>query len=61
MGFVIEAGGRGSALEILDARNIEAAPVASIRLPHRVPPGIHGAWLQAQAGTAIGSDAGKGT
>lgn len=45
IGLVIEADGRSTALEILDARDIEAPPVAIVRIPHRVPPGIHGAWL----------------
>ncbi len=45
MGFVIDADGQSTALEMLDARHVEAAPIASIRIPHRVPPGIHGAWL----------------
>lgn len=47
VGFVIEADGRSTALEILDARDVEQAPVATVRLPHRIPPGIHGAWLPA--------------
>ena len=46
IGLVIEAH-EGTALEILEARDLAAAPVASVRLPHRVPPGIHGAWLPA--------------
>ena len=45
LGLVIEADGASTALEILDARNIAASPVATIRIPHCVPPGIHGAWL----------------
>jgi carotenoid cleavage dioxygenase len=45
MGFVNEADGASTALEILQAQDISAPPVASIRLPHRIPPGIHGAWL----------------
>jgi carotenoid cleavage dioxygenase len=45
IGLVIDAGGTSTALEILDARDIEQPPVATIRLPHRVPPGIHGTWL----------------
>ncbi|WP_419826131.1 carotenoid oxygenase family protein [Sphingomonas sp.] len=49
LGLVIEADGRGTALEILDARDFEAPPIAVVRLPHRVPPGIHGAWLPARA------------
>ena len=45
LGLVINADATSSALEILDAREFEQPPVASIRLPHRIPPGIHGAWL----------------
>ena len=45
MGLVIDADQRTTALEIIDARAFDRAPVAVIRLPHRVPPGIHGAWL----------------
>lgn len=45
MGLVIDADRRSTALEILDAQDFEAPPVASIRIPHLVPPGIHGAWL----------------
>ena len=45
IGLVIEADGQTTALEILDARQIEDAPVATVRIPHRIPPGIHGAWL----------------
>ncbi|MBV7483162.1 carotenoid oxygenase family protein [Bordetella sp. BOR01] len=30
---------------ILDARDIAAEPVASIRLPRRVPAGLHGNWM----------------
>ena len=48
MGFVTEADGAGTALEILDARDIAAPPMATIRLPHRIPPGIHGAWSPTQ-------------
>ena len=47
MGLVIEADGRSTSLEILDAQAFEAPPIATIRIPHRVPPGIHGAWLPA--------------
>jgi carotenoid cleavage dioxygenase len=47
MGFVTNADGESTALEILDAQDMAAPPVATIRLPHRVPPGIHGAWLPA--------------
>ena len=49
MGFVIDVEQMGTALEIIDAREIEQTPVATIRLPHRVPPGIHGTWLPARS------------
>jgi carotenoid cleavage dioxygenase-like enzyme len=38
-----------SELMILDARNINAEPVARIPLPHRVPYGFHGNWVPAVA------------
>lgn len=47
IGLVIEADGMSSALEIFDARDIATSPVATVRIPHRVPPGIHGAWIPA--------------
>ncbi|MFJ2200653.1 carotenoid oxygenase family protein [Streptomyces violaceusniger] len=34
-----------SELIVLDARDITAAPVATVELPHRVPAGIHGSWI----------------
>lgn len=30
---------------ILDSRNIENDPIATVRLPRRIPAGFHGAWL----------------
>lgn len=51
IGFVIEADGRSTALEVLDARAFSSPPVATVRIPHRIPPGIHGAWLQTDAGS----------
>ncbi|MEU8899872.1 carotenoid oxygenase family protein [Nocardia sp. NPDC048505] len=35
----------GSELLILDARDLGAEPVAAVRLPRRVPGGIHGSWI----------------
>jgi 8'-apo-carotenoid 13,14-cleaving dioxygenase len=32
-------------LVILNAQDFEGAPQASIRIPHRVPPGFHGNWV----------------
>jgi carotenoid cleavage dioxygenase len=34
-----------SDLVILDGRNIASDPVATVRLPRRIPAGFHGAWL----------------
>jgi carotenoid cleavage dioxygenase-like enzyme len=34
-----------SDLVILDGTNIESAPIATVRLPRRIPAGFHGAWL----------------
>jgi carotenoid cleavage dioxygenase len=45
MGFVIDAGAATTDLVILDARDFEGPPLASIHLPHVVPPGFHGNWL----------------
>lgn len=45
MGFIINAAGGGTSLGILDARDMGRPPVATVHIPHRIPPGIHGAWL----------------
>ncbi len=45
VGLVVEADGDATALEIIAAHAIEDPPVATVRIPHRIPPGIHGAWL----------------
>lgn len=34
-----------SDLIVLDARHIAAGPIATVKLPHRVPAGFHGSWL----------------
>ena len=47
IGLVVDLAGETTDLVILDARDFEGAPVASIRLPHRVPPGFHGNWIAA--------------
>jgi carotenoid cleavage dioxygenase len=44
-GFVIDAKAGTTDLVILDARNFEGEPQASIHIPHIVPPGFHGNWL----------------
>jgi 8'-apo-carotenoid 13,14-cleaving dioxygenase len=45
IGFVIDAAARTTDLVILDAAEFTGAPVASIHLPHIVPPGFHGNWI----------------
>ena len=47
VGFVINTADETTDLTILDARSFEAAPVATVRLPHRIPPGFHGNWFPA--------------
>jgi carotenoid cleavage dioxygenase-like enzyme len=45
LSYVYELGAKGSSLDIFDAREIEAPALASIRLPWRVPVGLHSAWI----------------
>ena len=45
IGYVIDAANETTDLVILDAADIAAAPVASVHIPHRIPPGFHGNWL----------------
>jgi len=47
IGLVIDAAEQTTDLVILDAQSFESAPHATIRIPHRVPPGFHGNWLPA--------------
>lgn len=47
VGLVIDLAGETTDLVILDATRFEEPPVASIRIPHRVPPGFHGNWVAA--------------
>jgi len=56
IGLVIDADQTSTALEILDAREFERPPVASIHVPHRVPPGIHGTWLPTRSAMGCASD-----
>jgi carotenoid cleavage dioxygenase-like enzyme len=43
--FAFDPINRSSDLLLLDAAHIDAAPVAVIRLPQRVPQGLHGNWV----------------
>ncbi|TPG12725.1 carotenoid oxygenase family protein [Sphingomonas oligophenolica] len=45
IGLVVDLPRDRTDLVILDARRLGADPVASVRIPHRVPPGFHGNWV----------------
>jgi carotenoid cleavage dioxygenase-like enzyme len=45
MGYVIDSRAETTDLVILDASDMSKPPIASIHIPHRVPPGFHGNWL----------------
>ncbi len=47
VGLVIDRAADATDFTILDARQFEAPPVATVRLPHRIPPGFHGNWFPA--------------
>ncbi len=45
VGLVIHTAEQATEFTILDARTFDAAPLAIVRLPHRIPPGFHGNWF----------------
>lgn len=47
IGLVVDMNDDTTDLAILDAADFAAPPVATIRLPHRIPPGFHGNWVAA--------------
>lgn len=47
LGLVLNAADDTTDFTILDARAFEAGPVATVRIPHRIPPGFHGNWFPA--------------
>ncbi len=47
LAYVYDPARNGSDLVILDASDFAGDPVATIRLPHRVPFGFHGNWIGA--------------
>jgi carotenoid cleavage dioxygenase len=49
IGLVINAIDETTDLMIIDARDFEGAPQASIHIPHRIPPGFHGNWLPGES------------
>ena len=52
IGLVIDQPNATTDLVILDAQAFTGPPVATIRVPHRVPAGFHGNWMPAQAQAA---------
>jgi carotenoid cleavage dioxygenase len=49
IGFVIDMSTETTDLVILDAQRFTEPPIASIHLPHRVPPGFHGNFISTEA------------
>ena len=47
MGLVIDAAREATELVILDTHDFTGTPVATVHLPHRIPPGFHGNWIDA--------------
>ncbi len=45
LAFAYDPARDGSDLLVLDASSFTAPPVATIRLPQRVPFGFHGNWI----------------
>jgi len=45
IGYVIDTAADTTGLVILDAQDFAGPPVATITIPHRIPPGFHGNWI----------------
>ena len=45
IGYVIDTQTDTTDLVILDAGDMALPPVATVQIPHRIPPGFHGNWL----------------
>ena len=45
--LVYDAARNASDFHVLDARDIAGEPVATVKLPHRIPYGFHGNWVSA--------------
>jgi 8'-apo-carotenoid 13,14-cleaving dioxygenase len=48
MGYVVDMRNETTDLVILDAANFEGAPQAVVHIPHRIPPGFHGNWIESE-------------
>jgi carotenoid cleavage dioxygenase len=49
MGYVVDLANEATDFVILNADDFEGPPQASIRIPHRIPPGFHGNWAPSEA------------
>ncbi len=49
IGLVVDMANDSTDLVILDARRFSQAPLASVRVPHRIPAGFHGNWAPTAA------------
>jgi 8'-apo-carotenoid 13,14-cleaving dioxygenase len=49
MGYVINMANDTTDFVILDATDFGGEPVASVHIPHRIPPGFHGNWVAASS------------
>jgi carotenoid cleavage dioxygenase-like enzyme len=47
LALVYDAAKNASDFHVLDAQNIAGEPIATVKLPHRVPYGFHGNWVPA--------------
>jgi carotenoid cleavage dioxygenase-like enzyme len=47
LSFVHEEGSPSGSFVVLDAHQLDAGPIARIRLPRRIPAGLHGSWMPA--------------
>ncbi|MBU4569144.1 MAG: carotenoid oxygenase family protein, partial [Alphaproteobacteria bacterium] len=45
IGFVIDTAADTTDLVILNAHDFTGPAVATITIPHRIPPGFHGNWI----------------
>lgn len=45
LNLVVDRTTRDTALWVLDAQDVTAAPIAKVQMPRRVPPGFHGSWM----------------
>ena len=48
VGLVIDVADDTTDFVVLDAQRFDAAPVARVTIPHRIPPGFHGNWFPTQ-------------